>query len=435
MLVNVGLDFNRARLEVRERFHLDDGDARRIYRELAENGKQEVVLLRTCNRVEIYGWWSPGRPGAGDPVTRIATAWAGRGGEAKNLLAVSTVRSRKQVARHLLRVASGLESQVLGDFHILGQLRRAYREAVDAEAVGTHLHRLFETALRVGKQVKRETELMAAHNSVGAEAARRAHTHWGELADRRCVVVGCGKSGTHAARALAELGAGTLTLVNRTLYRAEELAEELDGARALPLDDLPRALRSAHILIVATSAPEPIVRASGLAAARAPRSPERSDPLLVIDVSMPRNVEAAAAGIPGVELVDLDALHPDAAQVEKCRLSAVPEAQTIVDAGVEEFARWLRLGAARRALGPLRDVLFEICRREVSYVADESEAVERTADRIVAKVMAHPMSALRQASECGDSVEQMVGALEALFGAPGRSPGERPSTCEPPILA
>jgi glutamyl-tRNA reductase len=300
---------------------------------------------------------------------------------------------------------------VLGDVHILGQLRRGFRDAIAAGSIGAHLHRLFETALRVGKKVKRETHLVSARNSVGAEAGRRAAARVGPLAGRSCVVIGCGKSGTHAARELAALGATQLCVVNRTLERAERLAREV-GARAASLDALPALLAGADVAIVASSAPSPLLRAEPLRAARADRG---GAPLVVVDISVPRNVESAVADVAGVELIDLDTLHPAAAAIERSRLEAVPAAEALVEESVSEFVRWLELESARRALRPVRDALAEICRREVTFLAGSSPSAERTAERIVARILAHPMIALRNASERGDSIEQTIGALGLLF--------------------
>jgi len=424
MLVSLGLDHRQARLSVRERFHLEDGDVPRFYEALAARGVREAVLTRTCNRMEAYCWW-PESAGASprERAREIGCAWVGREGpEVDTLLSTARWRSHDEVAIHLLRVASGLESQILGDIHILGQLRRAFRDAVEAERVGPHLHRLFETAFRVGKQVRRGTRLMTARHGVGSEVARAAAEHWGSLEERRCVVVGCGKSGAHAARCLAERGARDLTVVNRTLPRAEKLAGELASARAEPLDALPRLLRSADVLVVATGAREPVVTRASLEAAL----PGASGGLLIVDVASPRNVEPSAGELPGVALVDLDTLHPAGAEVERSRAAAVPEAEELVHQGAGEFLSWLELHPARHALGPLREVLSEVCQREVSHLAGESALAQRTIDRIVAGVMAHPMTALRAAPERAQVVESAARAIGRLFpdaGPPSKTSG------------
>ncbi len=425
MLVSLGLDFRQARLEVRERFHLEDEDVARIRQVLAVSGVRELVLARTCNRIEAYCWWPAARSGRShpDPGRVIAGAWVGGDpGAAEALLASARLLEGDTTARHLFRVAAGLESQILGDIHILGQLRRAFREALDACPVGSELHRLFEIALRVGKQVKRETRLMATRPSVGFEAARRASRHWGDLSGRPCVVVGCGKSGTHAARSLHELGATHLTVVNRTAHRAEKLARDLGNTRAADLEALPEVLEDARVIVVATGAPKPVLTQALLRRARSGAEGGPEQAVLVIDVAVPRNVEASVGGLPGVELVDLDRLHPEAAHVEKSRLASVPEAEELVEEGVREFACWLELQAVRRALGPLHSVLSQVCHRELSHLAGESASVRRAADRIVARVMSHPMAALRAASDRGEPVEETAGALGQLF-AGSRSSG------------
>lgn len=416
MLVSLGLDFRRARLEVRERFHLEDEGVQRFFEALARSGAREAVMTRTCNRTEAYCWWPEAATARGgrDAGLEMARAWVdGDDEEADLLLSNAHLRTSGDAARHLFRVAAGLESQILGDIHILGQVRRAFRHARDARTVGPNLHRMFETALRVGKQASRETRLMATRRSVGSEVARRAVDRCGGVSGRAFVVVGCGKSGTHAARTLSHLGATDLTVVNRTFERAEKLAREIGGARAEGLDSLPSLLAGADVVIVATGAPEPVLRAATLRDARRNGAEER--PLLVIDVSVPRNVETEVGELPSVERVDLDSLHPGAAEVENARLQAVPEVEAVVEEAVEEFVRWLDLQVARRALRPLHEVLSEICRREVSHLAGPSPQAERTADRIVAGVMAHPMTVLRAAFERGEPLEEAAGALGLLF--------------------
>lgn len=424
MLMSLGLDFRQARLEVRERFHLDDESVRRLSQSLAAGGVRETVVARTCNRIEVYCWWEPdSRVFGSPPGVEIARAWVGAAGpEADLLRANARLRADCDAARHLFRVAAGLESQILGDIHILGQLRRAYRDAVSSGSVSAHLHRLFESALRVGKRVKRDTRLMTTRSSVGSEAARRAAARAGDVSGRSCLVVGCGKSGTHAARMLSRLGATDLTVVNRTVERAEKLARELGSARAAGLDALPSLLQRAELIVVATGAPEPVLRA---AAVRAAFSGHASRPLVVVDVSVPRNVETGVGAIPGVDLIDLDTLSPESAEIEKCRLQAVPDAEALVEEGVLEFAEWLELRAVRRALHPLQAVLAEICRREVTHLAGASALAERTAGRIVASVMAHPMSALRAASQRGERLREAAGALGSLFRESGTQVRER----------
>ncbi|MEJ2503525.1 MAG: glutamyl-tRNA reductase, partial [Gemmatimonadota bacterium] len=394
MLVSLGLDFNDFDLGIRERYHLDTRGLADLLAIEPGATVTERVALATCNRIEVYGW--SGREGAAGiraDLDELARAWAPDDPAARELRSTATARHGVGVLRHLCRVAGGLESQVLGDFQILGQVRRAYRRAIDAGAAGPHLRSLFDRALHAGKRVRSETDLVSRANSVGARAAGVAAGRLGGLAGRRCVVVGCGKTGAQAARALRKLGATDLVLVNRTPERADRLARELGrGVRAASLRRLHATLAQADLAIVATGAPEPLVREQPLRRAR--RAAGDAGPLLLLDVSMPRNVAPAVARVPETSVLDLDTVWPDTAEPD-ARRSAVDAARVVVEEEVAAFVAWRSRACARDALVPLRQVLDGICRREVAFAAGDDVA-ERVADRIVAKVMAYPMAALRE---------------------------------------
>lgn len=409
-LLSLGLDFRQADLSLRERFHRGDEETTLAYERLAGSGLDELVLVDTCNRVEAY---AVARNVTGAEAARRLAYVCGGYDAASDLLEAGALRLDADAVRHALRVASGLESQVLGDIHILGQLRRSYRRAIGAEAVGPVLHRLFDLALQTGKQVKRETELMAGHASVGREAVRLASDQLGDLSSLECVVIGCGKTGSHAARALVDAGVRSLVVLNRTEVRAQRLAAEV-GASTASLDELHARVAGAQLAIVATGASQPILRSAGLERAR--RIAGASGPLLIVDVSMPRNVERGVAELPGTQLVDLDALNPGAAKVEKARLASVEQAEAVIASGLEEFDAWKAGRADQAATAPMRECLEEICRRELGYIADE-EVVQKITTRIVAKFMAAPMTSLRDAGQAGHETAALHEALQRLFAA------------------
>jgi glutamyl-tRNA reductase len=416
MLISLAIDYRRADLRTRERFHLTDEHVDRLYRQPRTALVAELAMVSTCNRIELYGWSSAREPReVVSALTALARRWMGDDSRIDDLIATATHRSGAEAARHLLRVASGLESQVLGDAQILGQVRRAYRRADEAGAVGPGLHRLFDAALHTGKRVQHETGLIGGKNSVGAEAAALAARRLGPLVQRRCVVVGCGKTGARAARQLVKLGAADVVLMNRSAARAQALAAEIWG-RAAPFDSLHREMALADVVIVATSADRPPVRAASLKFCREMAHASTRE-LLVIDLSMPRNVEPEVVGLPGVTLVDLDTLHPPIASAEATRRAAIPEAERIVEHELREFLAWVATGSARAAIQPLREALGELCRREVAFAAGEDVA-DRAADRIVAKLLARPMTVLRSASERGESLDVYTEALQVLFATP-----------------
>jgi glutamyl-tRNA reductase len=416
MLISVALDFRHASIKTRERFHLSDARVDALFHTPRNDLIQELALVSTCNRLELYTWSGARDPdqldAAGDD---LVMRWAGDDREHTEALREIVVRrSGETAAAHLMRVAAGLESQVLGDAQILGQIRRSYRQAVEAGVVSAGLHRLFSAALHAAKRVQHETGLIGGRHSVGAEAAALAARRHGPLVKRRCVVIGCGKTGERAARQLVKLGVADLVLVNRSPGRAESLAHDLWG-RAAPFDRLHRELARADVAIIATGADRPPVRASSLRFCREDAG-TTGRPLLLIDLSIPRNVEPEVAGLAGVTLLDLDELHPPLAQAEALRRAAVPQAERIVALELEAYMSWVRAQAAREALRPLREALDEVCRRELSYAGTQAGAdLDRAAARIVAKLLARPMTVLRTATERGESVDSVSTTLRELF--------------------
>lgn len=421
MLISLAVDYHAADVATRERFHIPLEQHPRLYERLSSDGVAELAMLATCNRTELYAW-CPTAHAAEIEVhyATLAKRWAPADGAAEALLGVAASRSALVAARHAIRVAVGLESQVLGDGQILGQFRSAYRDASAASGTGKVLHRLFETALRAGKRVHAETALGSGRNSVGSQAAALAARRFGSLAHTRIVVVGCGKTGERVARQLVKLGAKDLVLLNRTQERAEALGAEL-GARSAPLETVHTEIAMADIAFVATGAEMVLVQSLALARARE-NCATAAYPLLIIDLAMPRNVDARAASLPGVMLIDLDALRPDVTATEQTRRESIPAAEAVVAEELHGFAEWLAIAAAREAIRPLREALADVCRREVAYAAGD-EIAARVTERIISKVLAMPMAAARGASARGEPLSHMTQAMQALFGRPRLSLG------------
>jgi glutamyl-tRNA reductase len=416
VLISLAVDFHAADVATRERFHLSSKRVDVLYGELAQNGLAEMVVINTCNRTELYAAVHQNGPVDVAALTRtLARRWMPDDADAAHLEALAAVRTGIGAARHALRVAAGLESQVLGDAQILGQFRRAHGVASSAGACGALLHRLFETALRAGKRVQARTALGSGSNSVGAQAVSIAVRRHPAIATARIAIVGCGKTGERVARQFLKLGATNLVLLNRSGSRSDELALEL-GVRSAPMATLYEELSHAEIAVVATGASEPVVDARHLAEARAGVDASTAS-LLLIDLSMPRNIDADVAALPGIALVDLDALHPVLTSAEQARRAAVPAAEQIVEAELEEFAEWLATACAREAIRPLHDTLTDACRRELSRAITEEEA-ERLSKRIVAKVMASPMLAIRETIARGETVDALTKSIQVLFAKP-----------------
>lgn len=331
----IGMSHKTAAVELRERLALSDWQAEPLLAELvADDAIDEVAAISTCNRTELY------------LVTRDAVAaeaavlgrMAKRAGIRPTELAPAIFSLRNcDAARHLFRVSAGLESMVVGEAEVLGQVRRSYDTALDAGTTGGQLNRLFHSALRTGKRVRTETAIGERSLSVSTVAASLARELIGDLAGRRVVILGAGETAELAAKALTAAGADSVFLANRRRDRALALAQRFDGS-AVPLDMLPEHLLRADAVIGATSSPHPIVTADELAEVVAQR---RGRPLLLIDLAVPRDIEAACADLDGVSVYDIDDLKAVVDRNRSVRAAEAGRAEDIVEEEIQQFARWL----------------------------------------------------------------------------------------------
>lgn len=423
MLISIAIDFRLADVATRERFHLSDERLTQLYRTARSEIVTEAALIATCNRTELYAWVdSEDMQVVERAMHTLARRWMRTRADGDQLLRVSHRRYGVEAARHVVRIASGLESQVLGDGQILGQLRSAYKRASHGDAAGPVLHRLFETALRAGKRVQTETALSAGRNSVGAEAAVTAAQRFGNLGNARCVVIGAGKTGTRAAKQLHKLGARDLVILNRTFERSAELAKFV-GGRAAPMEAVHIEAAMADVVVIATASQSAVISSASLARAREACA-ATGYALLLLDLGVPRNIDPRCAELSGVTLVDIDALHQPLLDAEEMRRDAVPRAESICAEEIGSFMEWIANMPARDAIRPLREALEGVARREVEFAAGDAQVAERTASRIVAKLLAGPMSALRRAVQRGEPLDAQAMMLLEMF-APATPAPER----------
>lgn len=371
----------------------------------------QAVLLVTCNRVEVYAHVNAFHP-AVDHVANVLADTAGLSiGDLSN---VSYVHYGPDVARHLLRVASGLESLVIGEPQILGQVRSAYNNAREAHTVGPHLHELMQFGLRAAKRVRHETQLDHAGQSVISAALDTAAPHLPPLSEVRALLIGAGAMASLAGTTLRRAGIGSLTVLNRTASRGDALAARLD-ALAGSLDDLTAALRDADLIITATGATDEILDAATVQAARA----DSDKPLVICDVALPRDVDPAVTEISGVHLVNLATLTPSDAPAS----TAITAAERIIDAELAEFAAALRAHTVTPMVTALREHAQTVVQTELAALrnrlTDVTEAqyaeVERAMRRVVATLLHQPTVNVKQLSQRADG-ERYAVALAELFG-------------------
>jgi glutamyl-tRNA reductase len=382
----VGLSHQRAALELRELFAFSADEITALLERAASDGRT-AVLLSTCNRCELY--WH----GDHDGESWFRELGAARGVQGE--LPLLRLRGR-DVAAHLMRVASGLESQILGETEILGQVRRAYDFARAAGATDHVLDLLFSSALGAGRRVRHETLLGRHPVSVSAAAVESVREEWGGgVVGRRVVVLGAGEVAEGVLRALHGTGA-IVTLVNRHPERAAALGAAWGVGDVGGWERLEPAAREADLLLVATAAAEPTVTAELLAGVMAAR-PER--PLWVVDLAVPRNVAPAARAIDGVRLIDLDGLQARRCPVPRHTMPQLPEVDRIIDHEITRLTGALRARAAAPKLAELHRVSAELAEREVDWalsrLSDLSESeqavVRQMAERLVRRVL-YPVS-------------------------------------------
>src|SRR4051812_13900578 len=305
----------------------------------ARSGAEQVCLLSTCERTEVYAWWSDG----GDPHGLLDALAANRGVQPALLHAAAEVTVGRAAVRHLLRVSAGLESFVLGEQDIVGQVRAATDVSRLSGAGGLELQRVLDAAVSTSRRVHGSTRLGAGARSVAATAVDlAADRNGGDLAGRHVVVVGAGQVARQAVDTAVRLGAA-VTVCNRTRRHAERLRTA--GASVVDLAHLVDVLARADVAIFATGAPHPLVDAGRLASVSAAAD------LLVLDLCVPRNVDPAVRGIPGVDLVDLADLRAQGRAECESVAHDLLSAEGIIAEEVDRYVRWL---AGRSAVAPLR---------------------------------------------------------------------------------
>ena len=414
-LVFIGWNHRATPVEVRERIAFTPDKAREAMRRLfAERILTEGAIVATCNRSEIYGLSE--REDAADALAAFLSSFHQVDGGILRQTALSG--GGEETVRHLFRVASGLDSMVLGEAQILGQIRDAYRLASETGGARAVTNRLFQSALECGKRVRHETALGTRPTSVPGIALLLVGRVFEELAGRRVLVVGAGETAELTAELLVEGGATDLRVCNRSEERAAALAATI-GGRAVPWASLLTAAADSDLILSATGAPEPVITAKALADAR--HRARRHGPLLILDLAVPRDVEPAVDELSDVYRYDVDALNEVAAENTAARKAEVPKAEAIVAEAVGKFRDWYGglhhvdvVKALRGKLDGIRRQELEAYRGKIAGLGPDAEkVVERLTDSIVSKILHHPTVGLKE----GDASERLerADAVRALF--------------------
>jgi len=419
MIVIVGVSHRTAPLEVREALAFAEAgmpDALNALRR--ETGASEAMILSTCNRVELYA--AAEDAAAADALVRFLV-----GRHERRLEDVAPHLHRvegPEAVRHAFRVAASLESMVIGEPQILGQVKDAYRMAEEAGTLGSHLNALRNRSLAAAKRVRTETGIGQNAVSVSYVAVELARKIYGDLRDKNVLLVGAGKMSELAAKHLVRNGARATVLGGRTFAKAEELAAAL-GGRAAPFESLRAELSVADIVISGTGAPGTVIHREDVEVARAVRRKKHDRPLFLIDIAVPRDIDADVAKVGGVFLYDLDDLKSVAEANIKERLKEASAAEALLEKEIRQFLEWQQsldvvplLVELRRRAEEIRKAELEKARRRLGPLTPEQEqAIEAVTEAIVNKILHPPTVQLKEAARAGHGPEE-VGLIRKLLG-------------------
>jgi glutamyl-tRNA reductase len=415
-LLALGVSHKTAPVEVRERVALTEQNASRFLRDLRGDADvQEAVAISTCNRTELYLVVS-------DPVEAESAALSmlsSQAGIRPTTLAPALYSHRNcEAARHLYRVTSGLESMIIGENEIQGQVKRAYEAALKKETTGPLTNHLFKAAIETGKRVRTETGIGERQLSLPAVAVALAREQLGDLARTEVVILGTGETSELTARALADSGVRTVFVANRRRDRAIGLARRYGGT-CVNFDELPSALERADIVVAATSSPHLLLEARELTAVMEARGHR---PMLLIDLAVPRDIDSSCGDIDGVSLYDIDDLQAVIDRNRKVRQAEARKAEGIIEEEIQQFAAWLGSLEVLPTLAALRARANEIAEQVVRENDGKWEAasprdlqrIDALAHAVVNRLLHDPTARMKELED--DRVHARMALVRDLFG-------------------
>jgi glutamyl-tRNA reductase len=422
-LLALGISHKTAPLALRERLALPEGRAASVLHELVGHAEiHEAVAISTCNRTELYLV-------ASDPVeaeNAALSALSRQAGIPPTELLGSLYSLREMDAvRHLLGVAAGLESMIVGEAEIQGQVKRAYELALVEGVTGPIVNRLFRDALATGKRARTETAISRSRVSVSSVAVELARGILGELDSRRVLVIGAGENGELTAKALRERGVETVFVANRRYDRAIGLAQRF-GGQAVRFDALPREMEAADIVVSSTASPHQLVGRDELELVMEERD---GRPLLLIDIAVPRDIDPSVRELSGITLFDMDDLQREVARNMSGREAEVTRVHAIIEQETERYGDWLASLDVVPTIAALRERGEEIVQRVLrendgrweSLGEADRRRVEMMARAVVNRMLHEPTLRIKDSAERGGSYVQLQ-ALRELFGLEADAP-------------
>lgn len=416
-IIVVGLSHKTAPIEVREKLNFPESTLPDALRKLMTyEGVQESLIMSTCNRVEIYASVQDSAKGI-DRIKQFISDYHGLSREA--LEQSLYVYPDAQGVRHTFRVASSLDSMVVGEAQILGQLKDAFDIALKTKTTSTIMNKLIKKAISVAKRVRTETRLAEGAVSISSAAVELAKKIFGDLVGKTVMLLGAGEMAELAAQHLLGNGVKNIMVANRTFERAEELAKEFKGD-AIRFEHFPDSLVMVDILICATGAPNYVVRREMVSRALKER---RHKPIFLIDISNPRNIDPDVDKVDNVYLYDIDDLQSKVDVNTEGRAKEATRAEELVTLEVETYLQWERALDAVPTIVDLREKVEDVRKRELDKALgslndiseDQKRAVEAMSQAIVNKLLHAPLVVLKQAASTPETGDNTIAVARRLF--------------------
>ncbi|NTU97420.1 MAG: glutamyl-tRNA reductase [Chlorobiaceae bacterium] len=414
-IISVGVNHKTAPIEIRERISLTETQNKEFISGLISGGlAHEAMVVSTCNRTELY----------------VVPAMEEVTGEYLKEYIISFKDARCEVrpehffgrfycgtARHLFEVSSAIDSLILGEGQILGQVKNAYRIAAETQAAGILLTRLCHTAFSVAKKVKTKTKIMEGAVSVSYAAVELAQKIFSNLSVKKILLIGAGETGELAAKHMFQKNARNIVITNRTQSKAETLGEELGTNKVLPFESFRDHLHEFDIIITAVSTKEYILTEAEMHQSMMKR---KLKPVIILDLGLPRNVDPNIGKLQNMFLKDIDALKHIIDKNLERRRAELPKVKAIIDEELVAFAQWINTLKVRPTIVDLQSKFIEIKEKELEryrYKVSEEELqrMEHLTDRILKKILHHPIKMLKAPIDTADSIPSRVNLVRNIF--------------------
>ena len=397
----VGLSYKKADAEIRGKFSLDNNGKKKVLEHAQKEGIESLIVTSTCNRTEIYGF-------AQHPFQLIKLLCDNSQGTVEDFQKVAYIYKNQEAVSYMFRVGTGLDSQILGDFEIISQLKSAFVESKSMNLVNAFMERLVNAVIQTSKRIKNETEISSGATSVSFASVRYIFNNVDDIANKNILLFGTGKIGRNTCENLVKhTKHEQITLINRTKDTAEKLARKLDVV-VKDYADLQLEIQKADVLVVATGAQNPTVDKAIL---------NLKKPLLILDLSIPNNVNENVTAIDGVTLIHLDHLSQMTDETLENRKKYIPAAEEIIEEIKEEFMAWTKqrkfaptIHALKEKLNSIKEAELNVQRKKISNF-DEEQA-ELISTRIIQKITNHFASHLK---DDNTMVDESIEWIEKIF--------------------